>query len=294
MSFVHLHCHSEYSLLDGLARIPEMVARAKELGQPALALTDHGVMYGVIEFWQAAADAGLKPLIGMEGYLAKGRMSERFPGEESKPYHLLLLAKNMTGYKNLLKLASLAQLEGFYYKPRVDKAALAAHAEGLIGTTGCLAAEIPRLLVDERNEKKARQAIGWYQDVFGPENFFFELQDHNIPELRELNKALAGQQPHFNARFLATNDVHYVLPGEAAPHDVLLCIRTAKLVTDPNRMKMSDGSYYLRSRAEMEAALGHFPGALDNTLLVAEMCDLNLKSKGYHLPKYQVPAGYTA
>jgi len=156
MSFVHLHCHSEYSLLDGLARIPQMVARAKELGQPALALTDHGVMYGVIEFWQAAADAGLKPIIGMEGYLAKGKMSERFPGEENKPYHLLLLAKNMTGYKNLLKLASLAQLEGFYYKPRVDKKTLAAHAEGLICTTGCLAAEIPRLIVDESNVEKAK------------------------------------------------------------------------------------------------------------------------------------------
>jgi DNA polymerase-3 subunit alpha len=293
MSFVHLHCHSEYSLLDGLARIPQLVQRARELGQPAVALTDHGAMYGAIEFWNAASEAGVKPIIGMEAYLAKGKMSEKLPGEDSKPYHLLLLAKNMTGYKNLLKLASLAQLEGFYYKPRVDKAALAAHAEGLIGTTGCLAAEIPRLLVDERNEKKARQAIGWYQDVFGPENFFFELQDHNIPELRELNKALAGQQPHFNARFLATNDVHYVLPGEAAPHDVLLCIQTSKLVSDPNRMKMSDGSYYLRSRAEMEAALGHFPGALDNTLAVAEMCDLDLKSKGYHLPKYQVPEGHT-
>ncbi len=293
MSFVHLHCHSEYSLLDGLARIPQMVARAKELGQPALALTDHGVMYGVIEFWQAATDAGLKPIIGMEGYLAKGRMSERFPGEENKPYHLLLLAKNMTGYKNLLKLASLAQLEGFYYKPRVDKETLAAHAEGLICTTGCMAAEIPRLIVDDNNVEKAKKEIGWYLDVFGPENFFFEMQSHGIPELTTLNKALAGLQPHFNARFLATNDVHYVNASEANPHDILLCIQTSKLVTDPNRMKMSDGSYYLKSRAEMEAALGEFPGALDNTLLVAEMCDVNLKTKGYHLPNYQVPEGFT-
>ena len=294
MSFVHLHCHSEYSLLDGLARIPQMVARARELGQPALALTDHGVMYGAIEFWQAATDAGVKPIIGMEAYLAKGKMSERFPGEENKPYHLLLLAKNMTGYKNLLKLASLAQLEGFYYKPRVDKEALAAHAEGLICTTGCLAAEIPRLLTDESNPEKAKKEIGWYNDVFGPENFFFEIQDHNIPELRQLNQALAELAPRFNARFLATNDVHYVTPGEALPHDVLLCIQTQKLVTDLNRMKMSDGSYYLKSRAEMEAALGHVPGALDHTLLVAEMCELNLKSKGYHLPVYQVPEAYTA
>jgi DNA polymerase III subunit alpha len=293
MSFVHLHCHSEYSLLDGLARIPLMVARAKELGQPALALTDHGVMYGAIEFWQAATDAGIKPIIGMESYLARGKMSERLPGEEHKPYHLLLLAKDMTGYKNLLKLASLAQLEGFYYKPRVDKEVLAAHSAGLICTTGCLAAEIPRLLTEDGQPEKARREIGWYYDVFGPENFFFELQDHSLPELRELNKALTGLQPHFNARFVATNDVHYVMPDEAKPHDVLLCIQTSKLVTDPNRMKMSDGSYYLKSRAEMEAVFGDYPGALDNTLLVAEMCDLNLKTKGYHLPNFQVPEGHS-
>jgi len=293
MSFVHLHVHSEYSLLDGLSRIPQLVARAKALGQPAVALTDHGVMYGAIEFWQAATDAGLKPIIGMESYLAQGKRTERHPGEDSKPYHLLLLAKNMTGYKNLLKLASIAQLEGFYYKPRVDKEVLAAHAEGLICTTGCMAAEIPRLLTDKYQPEKARREIGWYYEVFGPENFFFELQDHSIPELRDLNKALAELQPHFNARFLATNDVHYVAPEEASPHDMLLCIQTSKLVTDPNRMKMSDGSYYLKSRAEMEAVLGQFPGALDNTLLVAEMCDLNLKSKGYHLPNYHVPEGYT-
>ena len=294
MSFVHLHCHSEYSLLDGLARIPQLVSRAKELGQPAVALTDHGVMYGAIEFWQAATDVGVKPIIGMESYLAKGRMTEKLPGEESKPYHLLLLAKDLTGYKNLLKLASLAQLEGFYYKPRVDKETLAAHAQGLICTTGCMAAEIPRLLAEDHDLAKAKKEIGWYYEVFGAENFFFELQDHAIPELRQLNKALGDLAPHFNARFLATNDVHYVNANEATPHDVLLCIQTQKLVTDPNRMKMSDGSYYLKSRAEMEVALGHFPGALDNTLLVAEMCDVNLKTKGYHLPLYEVPAGHTA
>jgi DNA polymerase-3 subunit alpha len=293
MSFVHLHCHSEYSLLDGLSRIPQLVARAKELGQPAVALTDHGVMYGAVEFWQAATSAGIKPIIGMESYLARAKMTDRLPGEDQKPYHLLLLAKNMTGYKNLLKLASLAQLEGFYYKPRIDKETLAAHAEGLICSTGCLAAEIPRLLTEDRQPEKARRELGWYYDVFGPENFFFELQDHSLPELHELNKALLELQPHYNARFIATNDVHYVTPEEAAPHDVLLCIQTSKLVTDPNRMKMSDGSYYLKSRAEMEAVFGHFPGALDNTLLVAEMCDLNLKSKGYHLPLFEVPEGHT-
>jgi len=190
----------------------------------------------------------------------------------------------MTGYKNLLKLASLAQLEGFYYKPRVDKETLAAHAEGLICTTGCLAAEIPRLLTEDNNPEKARREIDWYYQVFGKENFFFELQDHSLPELRELNQRLAELRGHFDARFVATNDVHYVTPEEAKPHDVLLCIQTAKLVTDANRMRMSDESYYLKSRAEMELMFGAFPGALDNTLLVAEMCDLNLKTKGYHLP----------
>ena len=294
MSFVHLHCHSEYSLLDGLSRIPQLVKRAKELGQPAVALTDHGVMYGAVEFFNAAVAEGIKPIIGMESYLARGKMSEKRPGEDTKPYHLLLLAKNMTGYKNLLKLASLAQLEGFYYKPRIDKDTLAAHAEGLICTTGCLAAEIPRLLTEDNQPEKARRELDWYYQVFGKENFFFELQDHSLPELRGLNKSLAELRGHFDAKFLATNDVHYVTPEEAKPHDVLLCIQTAKLVTDPNRMKMSDESYYLKSRAEMELMFGAFPGALDNTLLVAEMCELNLKTKGYHLPIFQVPESHTA
>jgi DNA polymerase III subunit alpha len=294
MSFVHLHCHSEYSLLDGLARIPQMVARAKELGQPALALTDHGVMYGAIEFWHAATDAGIKPIIGMEGYLARGKMTDKTPGDDSRPYHLLLLAKDMTGYRNLLKLASLAQLEGFYYKPRIDKETLAAHAEGLICTTGCMAGEVPNLIVDQHNVAKAKKELGWYQDVFGPENFFFEMQEHGISELREMNRTLVELAPHFNGRFLATNDSHYVGPEDARPHDVLLCIGTGKLVSEPNRMKMSDGSYYLKSREEMAAVLGMFPGALDNTLLVAEMCNVNLKTKGYHLPVYPVPEGYTA
>jgi DNA polymerase-3 subunit alpha len=294
MSFVHLHVHSEYSLLDGLARIPQMVARVKELGQPALALTDHGVMYGAVEFWQAATDAGIKPIIGMEGYLARGKMSDRLPGDDSRPYHLLLLAKDMTGYRNLLKLASIAQLEGFYYKPRVDKETLAAHAEGLICTTGCMASEVPSLIANDRNLEKARKEISWYVDVFGAENFFFELQEHGISELRQLNKTLAEWQPHFNVRLLATNDTHYVKPEDANPHDVLLCIGTGKLVSEPNRMKMSDGSYYLKSRDEMAAVLGMFPSALDNTLLVAEMCNLNLKTNGYHLPVYPVPEGHTA
>src|SRR5258707_1041546 len=211
MSFVHLHCHSEYSLLDGLSRIPQMVSRAKELGQPALALTDHGVMYGAIEFWQAATDAGIKPIIGMETYLARGKMSERLPGEENKPYHLLLLAKDMTGYKNLLKLASLAQLEGFYYKPRVDKEALAAHSAGLICTTGCLAAEIPRLLTEDGQPEKARREIGWHYDTFGPANFFFQLQDHNLPEpevRKRLEYELEGiHTMGFDAYFLLVWDL---------------------------------------------------------------------------------------
>ena len=167
-------------------------------------------MYGAMEWYRTAQKAGLHPIIGVEAYLAEGSARAK----ERKSYHLLLLARNMTGYKNLLKLASAAQLEGFYYKPRIDKETLAAHAEGLICTTGCLAAEIPRLLTEDRQPEKARREIGWYYEVFGPQNFFFELQDHSLPELRELNKALAELQPHFNARFVATNDVHYVLPDE--------------------------------------------------------------------------------
>ncbi|NPA91390.1 MAG: DNA polymerase III subunit alpha [Chloroflexi bacterium] len=294
-AFVHLHVHTEYSLLDGLSRIPQLVARAAELGQPALAITDHGVMHGVIDFYRAAKKAGIKPIIGMEGYLAPRGMRDRDPKRDTKPYHILLIARNLTGYINLMKIATAGQLEGFYYKPRVDKEFLAEHAEGLIATSGCAAAEIPRLL-EQGREQEAVEAIHWYRDVFGPDHFFLELQDHSIPWLKELNRKLIEFSRKYNIPLLATNDVHYVRAEDARYHDVLLCVQTGKTIDDPTRLRMSDESYYLKSRAEMAQLFGEVPEALDNTLLIAEMCDLDLDAyyAGYHLPHFPVPEGHTA
>ncbi|MCS6872588.1 MAG: DNA polymerase III subunit alpha [Anaerolineae bacterium] len=292
--FVHLHVHTEYSLLDGLSKIDKLVKRAQALNMRALAITDHGTMFGVINFYNACQAAGIKPIIGVEAYLAKQDMRVHDPTEKS-PYHLLLLARNRKGYQNLLKIATAAQLEGFYNRPRIDKDFLAAHAEGLICTSGCLAAEIPRMVAEGR-EDEARRTIGWYQDVFGKENFFLELQHHEIEELHALNRWLVENRGYADVPLLATNDVHYVLQSDADAHDTLLCIQTGTRKSDDKRLKMSDASYYLRSGAEMWQLFGTdevVKTALLNTLLVAEMCeDLQLKRTQYHLPIFPVPEGY--
>ncbi len=292
--FVHLHVHSEFSLLDGLSRIDDLAARAKALNQPALALTDHGVMFGTIPFYQACKKAGIKPIIGMESYVAARTMHDRDPQLDRERAHLLLLAQDQTGYLNLLKLASAAQLDGYYYKPRIDLDFLAAHSKGLIATTGCMAAEIPRA-INHGQMTQAHDKMGQYLDIFGPERFFIELQAHSIPELDAINKSLIQEmQPRYNLRFLATNDVHYTSPEEATPHDVLLCIQTGSKVGDEKRMRFSDQGYYLKSHAEMAALFGDVPGALSNSLLIAEMCDVNLDTDGYHLPLFDVPEGHDA
>ncbi len=293
MSFVHLHVHSEYSLLDGFSKIKKLVQRAQEMNMPAVGLTDHGTMFGVIEFYNAATAAGIKPIIGVEAYLAARTMRDRDSKLDKKSTHLLLLAENETGYKNLLKIASAAQLEGFYYYPRIDHEFLAQHAEGLICTTGCMAAEVPRM-IQRGDLEGARKQLDWYYEVFGPENFFFELQEHDIPELTEINKHLVQLGKRYEGRFVATNDVHYVDPGDARLQDVMLAIQTGCLITDPKRMRMSSQSYYLRTPDEMAQIFGHVPGALENTLLIAERCQLDLGFKGYKLPDFPVPAGYDA
>jgi DNA polymerase-3 subunit alpha len=292
MSFVHLHVHSEYSLLDGLSKVDKLVERAKSFDMPALALTDHGAMFGSIAFYRAAKQAGIKPIIGMESYMAARSMTDRDPQYDSRSFHLLLLAENDTGYQNLLKIASASQLEGFYYRPRVDHDFLSAHSEGLISTTGCLSGEVPRAL-QAGQDKKAVELLDWYYEVFGPERFFFELQHHDIPELDDINKKLIGLAKRYDGRFVATNDVHYVDPGDAELQDILLCIQTGSLQSDPDRMKMTDSSYYMRSPEEMQQLFGHIPGALENTLWIAERCDVDLEFKGYHLPEFEVPEGYS-
>ena len=259
---------------------------------PAVGLTDHGTMFGVIEFYNAAIKAGVKPIIGVESYMATRRMQDRDPHYDKKRHHLLLLAENETGYKNLLKIASASQLEGFYYKPRIDHEFLAAHAEGLICTTGCMAAEIPQALLNN-NLEEARRKFDYYYEVFGPDHFFIELQDHDIPELPGINKELIDFKKHYNVQFIATNDVHYVDKDDFRLQDILLAIQTGRLISDPNRLRMTDPSYHLRSPAEMEALFGHIPGALSNTLAIAERCNLDLSFKGYHLPEFDVPEGFT-
>jgi DNA polymerase-3 subunit alpha len=292
MSFVHLHVHSEYSLLDGLSRIPRLIDRAVELGMPAIALTDHGAMYGVVDFYRTAKKAGIKPIVGMEAYLSARGMHDKEAQLDSRSFHLILLAENDTGYSNLLKIASAAQLEGFYYLPRIDREYLASHNEGLITTTGCLSGEVPRALLQGKSDH-ARQLLDWYFEVFGRDRFFFELQDHGIPELPEINKTLIDLAKRYQGRLVATNDVHYVNPQDAELQDILLCIQTGAVRTDPDRMRMTDSSYYLRTPQEMQELFADVPEALQNTLWIAERCEVNLDFAGYHLPNFEVPDNQT-
>jgi DNA polymerase III subunit alpha len=293
MSFVHLHVHSEYSLLDGFSNIKKLVARAKEYGMPALGLTDHGTMFGVIDFYNAARDQGIKPIIGLEAYLSPRSMKSKDAQLDKKSMHLLLLAENMVGYANLLKIASAAQLEGFYYYPRIDHEYLAQHSEGLICTTGCMSAEVPRLITQGNLDGAIRQ-LDWYYEVFGKDRFYFELQEHNITDLVSINKHLHQLSSRYDANFVATNDVHYIDQKDARYQDILLAIQTGSLLSDPNRMRMTDNSYYLRSPQEMEGLFKDIPQAITNTLVIAERCNVDLGFKGYHLPEFQVPEGVTA
>ncbi|HUH95985.1 MAG TPA: DNA polymerase III subunit alpha [Anaerolineales bacterium] len=293
MSFAHLHVHTEYSLLDGFSNIKKLVRRVKEMDMPAVAITDHGTMFGVIDFYKAAKEVGVKPIIGLETYMAARSMHDRDSKLDRSSYHLLLLAENETGYKNLLKIASAAQLDGFYYYPRIDHDFLAAHAEGLICTSGCMSAEIPRALLDE-NPQEAVRRMNWYYDVFGPDHFFVELQQHNIKEITGLNRRLLEMGAKHSAKFVATNDVHYINPDDARLQDILLAIQTQSLLSDPERMRMTDDSYYLRTPQEMGQLFAEVPESLSNTLLIAERCNVDLSFKGYHLPEFPVPEGYTA
>jgi DNA polymerase-3 subunit alpha len=291
--FVHLHVHSDFSLLDGLAKVKDLSQAAAEMGMPALALTDHGVMFGVLQFYHEARKVGIKPIIGMETYIAPRKMTQKDVKQDARPTHLILLAEDQTGYHNLMQLATAAQLEGFYYKPRVDREYLAAHAEGLIALSSCGSGEIPRLLQNNRHQR-ARQAAEWYRNVFGPANFFLELQEHDIPEMEPVNRALVELSRETGIPLVATNDAHYVRRDQAYAHEVLLCIQTGKTMTEPARMQMNNDSYYLKSAREMVALFPHSPEALRNTLAIAERCEVDLDPTGFHLPEMEIPAGYTA
>ncbi len=293
-NFCHLHCHSEYSLLDGLGRTADLAKEAARLGQPALALTDHGVMHGAIEFFRNCKKNGVRPIIGVEAYMTMHgrRMQDKEPHKDKVRHHLLLLAQNMTGYKNLLKICSDAQLQGYYYKPRVDADYLAGHAEGLICTSGCMAAEIPWLLNPEDGRppqpEQALERLHWYLDVFGRDRFFIELQEHSIPALTEINKTLFRWGKEHNLEFIVTNDVHYVTAQDAQAHDTLLCVQTSSLINQKKRMRLSDNSYFLKSEEEMRALfrpLADLPdSAFSNSIKIAEMCEVDLEDKSFHLP----------
>lgn len=287
-NFVHLHCHSEYSLLDGAARINEMIKKAVALNMPALAITDHGTMFGVIDFYREAKKAGIKPILGCEVYLAKRSRFQKEAKKDDSQYHLLLLAENETGYKNLMKLVSAGYIEGFYYKPRIDRELLAAHSEGLIGMSACLAGEIPTNILSGQIEA-AKEAAASYQDIFGTNNFFLELHDHNLPEQKIVNAELKKIASELNIPLVASNDVHYLSREDAMVHDVLLCIQTGKTIDETERMRFESPEFYLKTADEMISRFADCPEAIDNTLIIAERCNVKRDFNQRHLPSYPLP-----
>jgi DNA polymerase-3 subunit alpha len=288
--FVHLHVHSEYSLLDGAARLKDLVKNAAALGMTSLALTDHGVMYGVVDFYKLCKQQGIRPILGCEVYVAPRGRQGRTPHVDSTQHHLLLLAENQTGYKNLLKLVSIAHLEGFYYKPRVDKDLLAEHSQGLIAMSACLAGEIPRLLM-AGDQKKAAETAGVYREIFGKNNFFLEIMDHGLAEQKPVNAGLRELSRSLDIPLVATNDLHYVRREDASVQDVLLCIQTGKTMKEENRMRFESQEFYLKSAAEMAAVFPDDPEALSRTVEIAERCSVDFEFGHLILPEYQVPEG---
>lgn len=292
MEFTHLHVHTEYSLLDGSSKIKEITSRAKELGMKSLTITDHGVMYGVIDFYKAAKEVGIKPILGCEVYVAPGSRFDKQPGEsESRYYHLVLLAENNTGYKNLMKIVSRGFTEGFYYKPRVDYEVLEQFHEGIIALSACLAGEVQRYLARGMYEAGC-EAAKRYEGIFGKGNFFLELQDHGIPEQKYVNPQLIRMSQELGIDLVCTNDVHYTYAQDADAHDILLCIQTGKKVTDENRMRYDGGQYYLKSPEEMAELFPYAPQALENTCKIAERCNVEIEFGVTKVPHFEVPQGF--
>ena len=294
MAFTHLHVHTEYSLLDGSSKIGELVAQAKELGMDSLAITDHGVMYGVVDFYRAAKAAGIRPIIGCEIYVTTGsRFEKEGANSEDRYYHLVLLAENNTGYSNLIKLVSMGFVDGFYYKPRVDYELLERYHEGIIALSACLAGEIPKNLIRGMYEE-ACQVARRLEGIFGKGNFFLELQDHGIPEQRLVNPQLVRMSQELGIELVATNDIHYTYASDVEAHDILLCIQTGKKVSDTNRMRYEGGQFYCKSEEEMRSLFPYAPEAIENTHKIAERCEVEIEFGVTKLPKFDVPDGKTA
>lgn len=285
--FAHLHVHSEYSLLDGFSRIKKLVRQAKDLGMQHLAITDHGAMYGVIEFYQECKAAGINPVIGVEAYLADD-IDDRSGRYDY--HHLLLLAKNEVGYRNLMRLTTIAHTYGWYYKPRIDRVVLAEHAEGLIATSACLSGEIPEMLLKGDSEG-ARKTAQWYLDTFGSQNFYLEIQEHHGQDLPQgkLNALLFDLHRDLHIPLVLTNDLHYVSANDAISQDILLCIQTGKQFDEPKRMKFDSQQYYLKSPAEMAQLFPDLPESLKNTIRIAEQCEVKLEFGQASLPNYPIP-----
>ena len=294
MSFTHLHVHTEYSLLDGSCKIKELIARAAELGMKNIAITDHGNMYGVIEFYRAARAAGINPVIGCEVYVAPGsRFDREVTKGEGRYNHLVLLAENNVGYSNLIKIVSKGFTEGFYYKPRVDYEVLEKYHEGVIALSACLAGAVATALRYGQYETAKKEAERLY-DIFGKDHFYLELQDHGIADQATVNQGLLRMSEELKIPLVATNDVHYITAEDAEPHDILLCIQTQKKVQDEDRMRYEGGQYYLKSEDEMKALFPYAQEALENTSKIAERCHVEIEFGKYKLPKYDVPEGFTA
>ena len=294
MKFSHLHVHTEYSLLDGSNKIKEYVARVKELGMNSAAITDHGVMYGVIDFYREAKKNGIKPILGCEVYVApNSRFDREITGGEDRYYHLVLLAENNTGYSNLMKIVSKGFVDGYYYKPRVDKSLLREYHEGIIALSACLAGEVPRY-ISKGLYDNAKKAALEYQEIFGKDNFFLELQDHGIPEQGIVNQRLLQMSEELGIELVATNDVHYTYAEDEKPHDILLCIQTGKKLQDENRMRYEGGQYYVKSPEEMANLFPYALQALENTQKIADRCDVEIEFGVTKLPKYDVPDGMTS
>lgn len=293
MSFTHLHVHTGYSLLDGSCKIKEIISRAKELNMTSLAITDHGVMYGVIDFYKEAKANGIKPILGCEVYVSPSSRFEKQAKQGDRYYHLILLAKNNKGYENLTKIVSKGFTEGFYYKPRIDFELLQEYHEGIIALSACLAGEIPKLISRGR-EDDAKKVAKKYKDLFGEGNFYLELQNHGIPEQKFVNQSLVRIGKELDIPLVATNDIHYINAEDATAHDILLCIQTGKTVSDPDRMRYEGGQFFLKSEDEMRALFPYAPEAIENTEKIADMCNVDIKFGETKLPEYQVPEDMSA
>lgn len=290
--FCHLHVHTEYSLLDGFSRLKWLIPKVKELGMSSCAITDHGSMFGVIDFYKACKKEGIKPIIGCEVYVAARKYTDKDPMLDKRSSHLILLAENNEGYKNLIKIVSDSYVDGFYYKPRTDKEQLRKYSDGIICLSACLNGEIPKALM-QRNYEKALELAKEYRDIFGEDNFFLEVQDHKLAEDKEVNAGILKISKELGIPMVATNDSHYVNREDSKNHDVLLCIQMQKILDDPSRMKFPNDEFYIKSREEMEELFTFAPEAIDNTLKIAERCNVEFDFNNYHIPSFDVPEGYT-